>query len=179
MNQKTKTIGMFCVAYLIIIYMIGIVYTVSTPDNIFTHVFPYDSKSGYTEVIPMAPLQSIEPVAQGNCVETALNVLTIMERDGVLSGDIFAAVSPTHVQIIKKRDISLGNDHIFYTFFNGFGVYEGASEFGKGAELEFFAPEIFRKAVMHFKPDVSIEQIRSFKESEQIKTTQIKTTWGD
>lgn len=104
--------------------------------------------------------------AKGNCIDKALNILTIIKRDNKLDDTIYIALGGTstigyHVQCVKiEKD---GSKH--YLDLNGnYNVIYNASEFGYFLpdEYLYLKPAVFIAAAMKYTPDISYIELRDF-----------------
>ena len=135
-----------------------------TPGETATFTLP-NGATGWTAESNKA---GVKIVASGACVDKALSILSILERNNKLDDTIYLAVGDAiaawHVQVVKlnkqnnEENEKLGI--IYYRLNEEYNVVVGDSEFPMPPPV-FYTPEVFREAAMKYS-ELSYVEMRDF-----------------
>jgi hypothetical protein len=114
-----------------------------------------------------------EIIAEGNCVDKALNIITILERDLKIE-NAFVAVSGSTVTGFHVQAMIIDGDEKTYLKLNDdFNVVTSDSEFPwttLGDEYLYVPAGLFRESAMRFVPEFSYTDMRDFLYEKQLLT---------
>lgn len=107
-------------------------------------------------------------LAEGACVDKALSILSVIERDGKLDDSIHVAIGGNqlvgyHVQCVRIDPVTKEKHYLKLT--SNFEVKYGYSEFDEwnlGDEYLYIDPYIFRSAAERFIPEMTYIEVRDF-----------------
>lgn len=134
-------------------------YNLSHKENIAPESFTYTSTGTWasesTEGVTVTFYDSDFTIVSGNCVDRAIAAVNILNRHSSIE-DVYIAVTKVHAQPAKKE-----GDSWKFMSLSGLTVTNGEPEFKYGDNVEFFKPEDFIMAARKFKPDMTLEQLKS------------------
>ena len=144
---------------------------VSTTEGVYNYVYISEkgkwtaTTSGYDKPENKTVVSVVDHnvIASGACVDKALSILLVLERNNKLDDTIYLAVGEYfgawHVQVVKINKSNEENNIVYYDL-KDFDVVTGNTEFSMPPPV-FYKPEVFREAAMKYK-DLNYVQMRDF-----------------
>ena len=116
-----------------------------------------DDMDGWTDIPqwqyhPYETYEKPKIIAEGNCVDKALNIISIIKRHGDIQ-NVMVESTPGHVQAVKK----VGDNITYYDLKNPTTVIEGKPEHLMSAVDEYMIDNQISYYRHYYKPEVFIE----------------------